>query len=126
MEKEEVILYHLNDVIREGRQIRLSKEMPKIGIDEVLIGVQTDPTKGRAFEINNPELYDRFHKASGPAWFCSVTFSLLYVLPKENAEKYLAVRMEFKGEGKTFVGEETVQNSLRPLLLSHINRSNEI
>jgi hypothetical protein len=118
---EKVVLYHLNDVIREGKLIPVSKEMPKIGIDEVLIGVQTDPIHGRAFEIDNPELYGRFYNASGSAWFCSATFSLLYTLPREKAEKILAVKIE--SEGKTYVGQEMVHKSLRPTLISHINGS---
>lgn len=118
---EKVVLYHLNDVIREGKLTPLSKEMPKVGLDEVLIGVQTDPVHGNAFEIDNPELYDRFHRARGPAWFCGKFFTLLYTLSKEEAQKYLAVKIE--SEGETHVDQEIVDESLRPTLISHINES---
>ena len=117
---ERVVLYHLNDVIREGKLIKMSKEMPEVGIDKVLIGVQTDPARGHAFEIDNPELYSRFYEASGPVWFCSATFSLLYTLPKEKAQKFLAAELEPKGQ--VYVSHEMVDESLRPTLISHINR----
>ncbi len=120
MEKEKVTLYHLNGVIREGKLVPISKKMPKINSDEVLIGVQTDPAHGNAFEIDNSEVYGRFHRARGPAWFCGTFFSLLYTLPKEKAQKYLSVIIESAKE--THVNQERVNKSLVSTLVSHMNQ----
>ena len=122
---EKVILYHLNDVVREGKLMKISKEMPKIGIDKVLIGVQTGPVHGHAFEIDNPELYNRFYGAWGHAWF-QAKFSLLYTLPREKAHKFLAAQIEPKGEcykGECYIFPEMVDESVKSTLISHINKS---
>ncbi len=116
---EKVVLYHLNDIIREGKHASLSKKMPKVGGDEVLIGVQTDPTHGNAFEIDNSEVYGRFHHARGPLWFRGI-FSLIYILPKEKAQKYLSVII--KSEKEIYVDQERVNKSLVSTLVSHMNK----